>query len=146
MTLARNQISILDTESGSANTTVVLNPARRLEVHRDTEVLVRDVNGTLRLKDVPYAGPRRISIEFYLTSLTLEDANNLWDMWRRRARVTVTDGATTSPEDNTVDSYFKTFSGIIVNMPPDALSPQKSGEGPFTLEVEVDSYSYLTMP
>jgi hypothetical protein len=146
VTLARNEISILDTESGTVATTVTLSPARRLSVERDTTVLERDVNGTLYPKDVPYAGPKKITIEFYLTSLSLEAMNNLWDFWRRRTRVTVTDGAATASPDKTTDAYFKTWSGIITFISPECMSPQKSGEGPFTLEVEVDSYTYLTMP
>lgn len=144
MPLASNQIQIA--QIASPGTTIVLSPARQIRPRNVSEKIGRDINGALYSRDVPYLGPDEIEVEYYITSLSQEDLNNLWDLHYLRERVRVTDGANTASPDKTSDPYFRTYDGVIVEMPPDNHSPRKQGGGPYTIRILVDTVTRTTMP
>lgn len=142
--LTSRQVQIA--QIASPGTTIIINNARMVRARDLTERIGRDINGVVYQRDVPYLDPDEIEIEFYITSISQEDLNNLWELKRERERVRVTDGATTSPEDKAADAYYRTYDGIIIAMPEDNVSPGKSAPGPFTIRIQVDTTTRTAVP
>ena len=111
---------------------------------------VRDVNGTIQLKDVSGFGPRRLKILATKVSTTMTNFNSL-EHWRdTRERLDIEDFAFTPPAGNAaLDAYHYRYRGYIESISGiRALSPEKMILGEwdsFEIVFLVDEYWVITV-
>ena len=142
--MARNEVRIYNSTL-SADTGVTLSPCRRLKPSLSTERFARDINGVLYVKDLSYDTVEELEIEFYLTSLSHTELNTLWNWNENKTRLNVQDMAFTSPQDLAADAYYKTYSGYIIEMPNDFMSPAKMTGDPVTVRMMIDSVTMVAI-
>lgn len=110
----------------------------------EKDTTVKDVNGILRLKDIPLLTPDRLIIDATHLALTMAELNLLWDMKEQVRPVFVYDGTFTAANpDFTADAYYESYEGYIDKMPPRAMSPSKMEPFEYTIEIDVDTVKTL---
>jgi len=143
MPLAIHEISIEQT--ASPGTSVTFCVVKELEVMDETERFARNLEGDLYERDTQNRDSIKVAAEFYPASINQAGLNILWDWWYYHDEVTLTDGAATTPESDSTDAYFKTYTGYILEMPGKGMSPSKSGDAPWRLVIGVNLTVRLTI-
>lgn len=142
--MRRNDVRIFDATL-SADTGVTFTPARRLKPILSTERFTRDITGALYAIDLNYDSVIELEIEVYISSLTHSNLNTLWSWNENKTKLTIQDMAVTTPQDLTKDAFYKTYTGYIIEIPPDFMSPLKMSGEPATIRMMIDSVTMVTI-
>ena len=130
--MAYDQMTIEDAASGHS---ILLNPV--LDVNWEGgERIYRTVNGTVRPLDLPYLGPRRVTLRCCVITCDNADVITLHEWWHVMTRIILTDLAWAGAGTPATDSYVHIYEGIITDISEHAV--QKGQWDDWTITIEVD--------